>query len=147
MARTGAVGFLLGALIASLAAVLIANAGGDSAGAAKPCCTRYCIEVSERGDQGDTLVRYVGRRWRPGKLVDAIYGPECDGERCSHDAAEQVQVRANRHGRWVVTLRRGSPKPGDRSAHVIPGFGAVAFEQWTGRRYNSRLIRRRAPDR
>jgi hypothetical protein len=145
MTRIGAVGFLLGALSASLAAVLIANAGDDSAGAAKPCCTRYCVEVSEREDQGDTLVRYVGRRWRPGKLVDAIYGPECDGEPCPNDRGEAVQVRANRRGRWVVTLREGSPKPGDRSAKVVPGFGAVAFEQWTGRRYDSRLIRRRAP--
>jgi hypothetical protein len=145
MARTGAVGFVLGALSASVAAILIAKADGDAA-AARPCCPRYCIEVSQYEDQGDTLVRYVGKRWRPGKLVDAIYGPECDGERCSHDAAEQVQVRANRHGRWVVTLRRGSPKPGDRSAQVIPGYSAVAFEQWTGRRYNSRLIRRRAPN-
>jgi hypothetical protein len=54
-------------------------------------------------------------------------------------------VKADRRGRWAFKFRKGPEEPGDREAGIVAGGNLGFFEQWQGKPYDSRLVRRRAP--
>jgi hypothetical protein len=119
-------------------------------------CERYCVSVEPEDGDTHTVYTFSGRGWRPSHPVEALYGKYCQPTeeiaRPSKPVRECVDIgyferfRTDKHGRFTFRFRNG---PGPRRPKDIPspraqGGGGVRFEQWSGKSYRSKLIRRTA---
>jgi len=114
------------------AAVLPAGCGGspdpDSAGR----CTRFCVGVEPARGSTDTVFRFTGSGWIPGRQVTATYGVYCAPGRVCILIAKQARFPADAAGRWVFRFRNGPRPLTDVPQPRGSGGGPVAFRQRTG---------------
>ena len=141
--RTG----LVIALVAATAGLVVAGAmsfTGADPRRDRPC-KRYCVSVSPKEGDQETVFRFAGTGWRPGRLVNATYGtPFCDEQECE-GVGKITRVRTDQRGRVSFKFREGPSRSGDRAARISSGNGPVRFEQWKGRPFFSELVRRKPP--
>lgn len=103
--------------------------------AREPGCSRYCLIVEPTSGPPGTLFTFRGYGWRPRMPVEALYGRYNSNTRVGIG----TRFRAGPDGRFVFAFRHGPRRlPGDAAS----GAGPPLFEQWRGRAYKSRLIRR-----
>jgi hypothetical protein len=101
-------------------------------------CNAYCLSVRRVPGKESGVFRISGSRWRPHHAVKATYGEPCDIRKGCSDVGIEKRLRTDARGRFTLLLRNG-PAP---SGNVVAGRGPVTFEQWSGRPFRSRLVRR-----
>ena len=133
-----------------MAAIALAAAlwlPGGAAAATKtgqsPDCERFCMSVSPAsGTVDQTVFRFAGRGWRPGRRVVIFYGPYCAPGAACPAIAYLIRLRTNSRGGFVFRFREGQAQPGDEERHIHSGGGPVTFEQMVGRPPHTRYLRR-----
>ena len=134
--------------MALLAALLLAGCGGGERRVAReaPGCLRYCLWVEPSVGDRTTVFTFVGTNWRPRRPVEAHYGPFCDirAEGGCDDVGKFTRFRADARGGFRFRFRNG-PEPLRLGRASGNGSGPPVFEQWTGREFFSRLVRRTLP--
>lgn len=140
-------GYTLPAMVvlAVLATALMIGFGGASGIASRQsdCRSRpHRVSVFPRiGDLGATVFRFKGRGWRPRRIVEAHFGKFCAGRSCD-DEGRFARVRTYRNGQFSFRFREGPAQRGDEKRNIRSGSGPVTFEQWSGRPFRSKLVRR-----
>ena len=114
--------------------------GEDRAASHEPRPSRPSVSVTPTsGPRGGTVFTFRGRGWRPGVVVEAIYGPYCTARLCELKGLAR-RFRPNEQGEFVFRFREGPSRAG-LPAPAAAGNGPVTFEQFRGRRYRSHLVR------
>lgn len=138
------VGRRLGLRLSTLALGLAACGEAEEPVApSQAACKTFCVTVEPAEGDQETIFTFVGTGWRPRKAVMAEYGEFCDIEvmRACDDEGIGETTRADAAGTFRFRFRNG-PAPVPDGGN---GNGPVVFEQWLGRPYQSRLIRRNVP--
>jgi hypothetical protein len=144
----------IGSLSALLVCALLVGCGEGSTRPAETC-SRYCVSVEPKDGNTETVFKFRGRGWRANRPVEALYGVYCQPTKETAKPNEPVRgvcfdigyterFQTDNRGRFTFRFRNG---PGPRHTRDIPppsaqGGGPPTFEQWSGRAYRSRLIRR-----
>jgi hypothetical protein len=128
----------------AVCSALMTACGGRDAGAAKaqagPSARPQVSVVPKTGPPGTVFV-FNGRGWRPQVRMQAVYGEYCPGPECP-SIGYAARIVPDGRGRFTFRFREG---PGDARGIPQPaaeGGGPVTFEQFAGREYHSRLVRR-----
>ena len=118
--------------------------GAATAGSSKPqCANPPCVSVTPKRAPAGAVFMFRGTGWRPRVRVEALYGPYCPPRRACRNLGLYVRFRADSDGRFVFRFREGPGSAAGLKPPAAAGSGRVIFEQFAGRPYRSRVIRRR----
>ncbi len=108
---------------------------------ASTACKRYCLSVTPKRGDTNTVFAFIGRRWLPHKRVEAIYGRYCAPDKACTLEAHLQPFRTNSRGGFVFRFRQG-PEPILRGPKPRASGRDISFEQWSRKRYHSKLVMR-----
>ncbi|MGH2978941.1 MAG: hypothetical protein ACRDLQ_04815 [Solirubrobacterales bacterium] len=135
-----------GSLVASvLAGVLIAGCGESERPDRSDAGDRFCVTVTPKRGDTDTMFRFRGRGWIPRREVTATYGVYCRPGRVCILVAKMTRFRADAEGRFLFRFRNGPRPPADIPQPRDSGGGPVTFRQRTGPPGSARFVSRRPP--
>ncbi len=103
------------------ALILPASASAEPKTGQAPDCKRYCMTVEPREGPEGSVFRFEGRRWRPNRRVNVIFGVYCPPGSACIDIAYFARVRTDGRGRFVFRPRAGAEQPGDEDRGVRAG--------------------------
>lgn len=124
-------------------AIALAACEADSRGTPSGhSCRHYCVSVTPKNGNTDTIFVFGGERWRPRKNIKALYGKYCEVDQFCSNVGLTTRFRTHKDGTFTFRFRNGPKPPFGVPEPWASGRGLVIFEQWRGRLYHSKLIRR-----